>query len=886
MRLDIPKEIAKTGKILSITVLTHNIDYVFLQLVVLPMLRKCGDPNFTILADTQCANDSYASQWKVASGIGSRFRVVRVSSKTGFRFHPKAILISGEKKGCLYVGSGNLSFGGWQENAEVWNRYETDNNEFGAFSAFREFLRLITDNMPFGEPIRKELEQSFDASTREWASNLDSPTDLIWSLVQGKSLLDQIGDHLGNSRIKHAYICSPYFDREGLAVNSLVQQFKIPSTTLLIPQDGNNITDSAINNLSDSVQVIPVESQERKFEGESTSGHFVHAKFYAFERTNDVVLFTGSANCSRAGLLLSGSRGNCELLTVQRLSKAAFTELYLDELRLLKGQQVAIKESEGEPDEPDSPRYVITAARYDDGLLQVAYSGPKGGVPSHCTVDDHVIEPSSVKLGYTTATLDFIPSRVSVEFTYSGEQFTSNLSWVDNESVLQSSAPYRQLISKVRDIGQSIVKIEDFTGMLDLFQKKMTSTSSSFKTAALEESDEPKSGKNKKGIKYTESDVFRDLYQPLAGSSHSNRSNQSISFLGYITKLLRLPEYEEDSTNGHNDQDDEGMPHDVSGDEPVDKKERLPKRGENEPDKDRKEQIEKQKKKARQCAKAIVDRFTRKEFLSTAPPNLIADDATFISLLLRLGLNRNWLDKTQFLELTHKVWSALFFTSSIDQRVGWVVWRAENEKSKEDFRQKMQSAALSASLVRWAFDAPKHTDVVRDIKFQLACSLLVARLPWLWIGAEKDELINALHDASDSVSADDEEAPSGLFNYSDKFAERGRALEPIEHALRFESVPTLCKKLTWERLDIGDLVWQGNEGYCVVKQATNRVSSRVTTQSLLTDKDKVFDSAYVIPLRAFLEESSQCDLSLTGKHKEALREFLDDIAEGYRSAHS
>lgn len=886
MRLDIPKEIAKAGKVLNIIVLTHNIDYVFLQLVVLPVLRKCGDPNLTILADTHCANDAYASKWKVASGIGSRFRVVRVSSKTGFRFHPKAILLSSEKKGALYVGSGNLSFGGWQEHAEVWNRYETDNNEFGAFSAFREFLRSITDNVPFGELIREELDKSFDASTREWASNLDNPTDLIWSHVEGKSLLDQIGDHLGTSRIKHAYICSPYFDKEGLAVNSLVQQFKIPSTTLLIPQHGNNITDSAINNLSDSVHVIPVESQERIFEEQSTSGHFVHAKFYAFERSNDVVLFTGSANCSRAGLLKSGSLGNCELLTVQTLSKAAFTELYLDELRLLKDQQVAIIESEAEPDEPDSPRYVITAARYDDGLLQVAYSGPKGGVPSHFNVDDHVIEPSSVKSGYIATNIDFIPSRVSVEFAYSGEQITSNLSWVDNESVLQSSAPYRQLISKVRDIGQRIEKIEDFTGMLDLFQKKMTSTSSSFKTTAPEESDTPKSEKKKKGIKYTESDVFRDLYQPLAGSSHSNRSNQSISFVGYIAKLLRLPEYEEDSTISYNDQDDEGLPNDVSEDEPVDSREQLPKRGKKKPDKDRKEQIEKQKRKARQCAKSIVDRFTREEFLSTAPPNLIADDAMLISLMLRLGLNRNWLDKIQFLELTHKVWSALFFTSSIDPRVGWVVWRAENKKTKEDFRQKMQSATLSASLVRWAFDAPKHTDVVRDIKFQLACSLLVARLPWLWIGDEKDELINALHDASDGVSADDEEAPPELFEYSDKFAERGRALEPIEHALRFESVPTLCKKLTWERLDIGDLVWQGNEGYCVVKLATKRALSRVTTQSLLTDKDKVFDSAYVIPLRAFLEESSQCGLSLTEKHKKVLREFLDDIAKRYRTEHS
>ena len=62
----------------------------------------------------------------------------------GFRFHPKAILLSGEETAHLFIGSGNMTFGGIRENAEIWSRFDVNENESnGEVSAFREYFQSI-----------------------------------------------------------------------------------------------------------------------------------------------------------------------------------------------------------------------------------------------------------------------------------------------------------------------------------------------------------------------------------------------------------------------------------------------------------------------------------------------------------------------------------------------------------------------------------------------------------------------------------------------------------------------------------------------------------------------------------------------------------------------
>ena len=140
MRLGLLKCIRDSKGVTNAVILTHNIDFIFLQTVVLAELKRCGHPRLTIFADAQCALSTYAQQAPLLDELGSRFRVVPVAMEPGFRFHPKALLLSGQEKATLFVGSGNLTFGGWRENGEVWTRYGSEVDGLQPFVAFRNYL--------------------------------------------------------------------------------------------------------------------------------------------------------------------------------------------------------------------------------------------------------------------------------------------------------------------------------------------------------------------------------------------------------------------------------------------------------------------------------------------------------------------------------------------------------------------------------------------------------------------------------------------------------------------------------------------------------------------------------------------------------------------------
>ena len=104
----------------SAIILTHNIDFLFLQSVVLPRLRRLGYPKLIVFADAMCASASFQQQHQLLSGIGRECRVVAVDMGAGRRFHPKAFFLASPTHAALAVGSGNLTHGGWSANHEIW----------------------------------------------------------------------------------------------------------------------------------------------------------------------------------------------------------------------------------------------------------------------------------------------------------------------------------------------------------------------------------------------------------------------------------------------------------------------------------------------------------------------------------------------------------------------------------------------------------------------------------------------------------------------------------------------------------------------------------------------------------------------------------------------
>ena len=78
MRADVLEVISSAKDVTNAVILTHNIDFVFVQTLVLSAFRRCGHPTITVFADSGCATESFAHQKGVLTSLGVRYRVVPV----------------------------------------------------------------------------------------------------------------------------------------------------------------------------------------------------------------------------------------------------------------------------------------------------------------------------------------------------------------------------------------------------------------------------------------------------------------------------------------------------------------------------------------------------------------------------------------------------------------------------------------------------------------------------------------------------------------------------------------------------------------------------------------------------------------------------------------
>ena len=233
MRSDVLEVISSARDVTNAVVLTHNIDFVFVQTVVMSAFRRSGHPTITIFADSGCATETFAQQRAILPDLGARYRVVPVAMGTGFRFHPKAVLLAGETTGTLLVGSGNLTFGGWRENAEVWTRFENENDGSGPFHAFRGFLADILKRVVLPKAVEHEVDEAFDPTTKPWLSTGVADNTLVGRVGSGPPLLEKLLAVGGDEPFEELLVCAPYFDNDGAALRELVANVRAHRTTVL-----------------------------------------------------------------------------------------------------------------------------------------------------------------------------------------------------------------------------------------------------------------------------------------------------------------------------------------------------------------------------------------------------------------------------------------------------------------------------------------------------------------------------------------------------------------------------------------------------------------------------------------------------------------------------
>ena len=875
MRKDILSQISSMKEVSHVVVLTHNIDFVFTQTVFLSALKKCGNPGLTIFADAHCAGESFQYQYPLLTNLGKKFRVIPVAMNHGYRFHPKAIFLTSTDTATLYVGSGNLTFGGLKENAEIWSTYSTSDEITGPFSNFRDYLFELTERVLLSDSVERDLIEIYDEHNNSWATKLDSRSGLIGKLGSSKSLMDQISETMSDNTVNKITVCAPFYDPDGHALKHLSDFYKNLPITVLIQSHRSNLFLQTAKSLPSNIKI---QSIAFKHSEKTNRERFIHAKFFAFEHENTVSVFAGSGNCSISALLKNGADGNAELMSFQTLSKPDFQEKFLDEFEYIDEPPVLINKDDFDDESITTSKLWLLGARHDINTLRIGYKANKGAFIDKCFADDISIEFEVEGENELSAKLHDTPKRVKIEALIDDLRVESNVIWVDDESKLQASVHGRTLLEQITSTKKkNYFGAEDWMLFVELFAKDLNYTT------VRELQRKSMHCENEKGGGSTtilsQNDVFPAGYDQIPIIKDDEFSNLSGNKFDIYNLLLS-------AFGGHfqdSNQIQEGklMENEGETEDTVDMPEKLPTKQDALPT-TRHVLNKYQKDRVTKLAEKIATSITASEFLEIRDPYRLGIDLQLAGLLIRKGYSQNWLSAEQFFDITQRIWSVLFYSIKKKEETGWLEKRLSQSDHKDKFIRSMSSPALAAVLFAWAMAAPlKKSDLLTQ-RFVLSQILGMRKNPWLWSPlAEKESAIHLLKVLQDSPCGNTsdisiKELHGKIHKLRLLWTQYATAFASMEAAIEEKGFSNLMCDIKNHPVETGDLLWQGRRGICLAIDSSQNSQGKIRVVCLQDpDGETEFKTDRLVPMKYLIKDKLLLDSSIfTDKQRVQMHSFI------------
>ncbi len=843
MREDVIKQISALNNINHVIVLTHNIDFIFLQTVFLSALKRCGHPSLTVFADEQCARESYRTQASLITGLGKRFRVVPVSMNPGYRFHPKSIFLVGEEQATLFVGSGNMTFGGMRDNVEIWNRFDSKNDEFSVLAAFRDYLNDLTNRVPFQDSIKHDLAELFDTENHDWATHLTEPSGLIGRVAESSSLVSQMRAVLGDKEISNITVSVPYFDPEAKALKGIAEQYPDAEIVVLIQSGHSTLFSEAANELPKNVRLKSIGFRDPNDEN-GPSRRFIHAKYFAFSHGDQVELFAGSANCSIAALVKGGAEGNAELVVHGRMSLEEFNEQFLNEFSVSEEMPKLQSQDQVEKEDEHPISIKLLGARYDINTLHIRYHCDNNLEIQACYINGGQHEFEILDSNELSIRTMVLPHTVYVTGLKENQQFSSNTIWVDHEASLRSTSKGRALLERLKSSDSSQdMQAEDWMFVVELFAKDLEyTTAKDFHRSKAKKEDDSEETK----IIVSRSDVFSTNYDKapdLSSRLMDSLGQESVNIyqlllhaFGISTDHKKSSEQSENEENGDDNTVDQPVNLQAVAKQPA------------KPNKIN----DRLKRRIAKVVNAIVESFTDPTYLELRDPEGLNRDMQIAGLVLRKGLSARWIDNEQFFDATQKIWSKLFFSSKRDEPLGWLGIRYQKEADKARFRKSLATPQLAAVLFAWAIAVDVGKRDVLSQRFLLSMLLSMGRFPWLWHDdLDQEVLYTHLQDIlrESPCKTDGDKSADALNERRINLLRQGVSLAVADQVLSNQDIGQLRDQLIDKSAEKGDVLWQGKRGLCISLENTEAAGDVVKVLCLQDPEgDTSFRKSFLLPI--------------------------------------
>jgi len=239
-----------------------------------------------------------------------------------------------------------------------------------------------------------------------------------------------------------------------------------------------------------------------------------------------------------------------------------------------------------------------------------------------------------------------------------------------------------------------------------------------------------------------------------------------------------------------------------------------------------------ERKRVKHTAKRIADTLLSEEFLLRRPQSMLATDISVAALLMISGYAEGWLSAETFFDLSHQIWTGLFFDHDIPSDAagvpcGWIEYLLSTHPVPSDFKREVGTDSLTAALAAWVFACPHDGPGFERARFVLATRMAVARHPWLWNLDHRAEVAQELYHITSRTRWLALEAEPNWRTISsawDDLVGEGLALRSVEQVLGQRSLQDWRASVKADHAANGAVTWQGKtRGFCVVASDTRSV---------------------------------------------------------------
>lgn len=294
---------------------TYALSLTFFESYLLPPLRKAGCETVDILVD----KDGYrASMMERRSlSVGQEYGLIPVSLNTGI-FHPKCVYLCGESRDVLFVGSGNLTFGGYGKNIEAFDGVDSSKHP-NVFFEFSEFLRDLMDSPSISIPSHPRITEMVNRAARYRHGGVDEGVRFLHSLHS--SFADQLVTAARQIKgVNELLVLSPFHHPAGRPIFDLARKIGVKSVLIGVPPGAQPSTfpvkEAESWGIRVSYQAPQVEKPKRP----------LHAKWIEI-RGKTTITCVGSVNATEQSL---GSTHNVEAALLRTVGRGATDSVWKD----------------------------------------------------------------------------------------------------------------------------------------------------------------------------------------------------------------------------------------------------------------------------------------------------------------------------------------------------------------------------------------------------------------------------------------------------------------------------------------------------------------------------------------------------------------------------